>query len=358
MIDLVWNFPLLPEQGEQWRGYLRRALEKMHPQDARELRPSFRGCDATLRERAAKWLGTPVERTWLSVGGHHGTLMSMMAAGMSGKTMAVEEITYTAALDQSRMLGSSVVSVAFDSEGMLPDALRARCLAGKVDAVFVMPSVHNPLGYVASFERREAIVAVAREFGLWMIEDDAYGYMAPHAPPSYAKLAPERVFYVRGMSKSYAPAAGTGFLVVPESVVGLMENVLKHTTTGSSLLHNTATLDLIEDGTLDAVIAAKLAEGARRNKAARAVLGSAATPGAECAWHLWVSLPGGMTSGTAQRACAERGVMVSGAPGFTAPGVEVPRALRIGLGGEVEAERIEEGVRVVAEVIEGQMRNK
>ena len=106
------------------------------------------------------------------------------------------------------------------------------------------------------------------------------------------------------------------------------------------------------------MIAAKLAEGARRNKAARAVLGSAATPGAECAWHLWVSLPGGMTSGTAQRACAERGVMVSGAPGFTAPGVEVPRALRIGLGGEVEAERIEEGVRVVAEVIEGQMRNK
>jgi hypothetical protein len=43
--------------------------------------------------------------------------------------------------------------------------------------------------------------------------------------------------------------------------------------------------------------------------------------------------------------------MVSGAAGFTAPGVEVPRALRLGVGGEIEREKIEEGLRVVAGVI-------
>ncbi len=43
--------------------------------------------------------------------------------------------------------------------------------------------------------------------------------------------------------------------------------------------------------------------------------------------------------------------MVSGAAGFTAPGVAVPRALRIGMGGEVERSRVEEGLGIVAGVI-------
>jgi len=351
MIDLVWNFPLFAEQGAEWQGYLRRAVDGLHVGDARELRPTFRGADTSLRERAAKWLGVETERAWIVCGGHHGTLTALLAAELGGKSIAVEEITYTAILEQGKMLGAKLVGCAFDGEGLRPEALRAACKAQKVSAVFLMPTVHNPLGIVAGLERRKAIVEVAREFDLVIIEDDAYGFMAPDAAPSYAVLAPERTFYVRGLSKNYAPATRTGFMIVPQRFVSVMEHVIKNTTTGTSLVHNAAALALIEDGTLDRVMAAKLEEGARRNEMARAVLGGAAAPGPRCAWHLWVSLPEGLTAAVAQKMCLERGVMVSGAGGFTAPGVKVPRALRIGMGGEVEREKIAEGVRIVAEVI-------
>jgi len=139
--------------------------------------------------------------------------------------------------------------------------------------------------------------------------------------------------------------------VVPERFVGAMENVLKNTSTGTALAHNLAMMAVIEDGTLERVMEAKRVEGARRNKAARAVLGESAMPGAACAWHLWLRLPEGLSAVEAQRICLERGVMVSGAKGFTAPGVEVPRALRIGMGGEVERRRVEEGLGIVAGVI-------
>ena len=351
MIDLVWNFPLFAEQGAEWQGYLRRAVDGLRVEDARELRPTFRGADAGLRERAARWLGVEAERAWMVCGGHHGTLVALLAAELGGKTIAVEEITYTAILEQGKMLGAKLVGCAFDGEGLLPEALRAACEAQKVSAVFLMPSVHNPLGIVAGLERRKAIVEVAREFDLVIIEDDAYGFMAPDAAPNYAVLAPERTFYVRGLSKSYAPATRTGFIIVPQRFVGVMEHVIKNTTTGTSLVHNAAALALIEDGTLDRVMAAKLEEGARRNEMARALLGGAAAPGPRCAWHLWLSLPEGLTAAAAQKMCLERDVMVSGAGGFTAPGVEVPRALRIGMGGEVEREKIADGVRIVAGVI-------
>jgi len=304
-----------------------------------------------LRVRAAKWLGVEPERAWFVCGGHHGTLVSLLVAGLGGKTVAVEEITYTAMLEQGKMLGIEVVACAFDGEGMKPEALREACMREKVSGVFLMPTVHNPLGIVAGLGRRKAIVEVAREFDLILIEDDAYGFMEPDAAANYAVLAPERTFYVRGLSKNYAPQTRTGFVVCPERFVGEMENVIRNTTTGTSLVHNAAAINLIEDGTLERVIAAKLVEGGQRNALGREILGEAAGVGARCAWHLWVSLPEGLTAVEAQRICLERGVMVSGAAGFTAPGVVVPRALRIGMGGEVERSRVEEGLGIVAGVI-------
>jgi len=353
MIDLVWNFPLFAEQGAEWQGYLQRAVAELPVDDARLMRPSFRGGDAGLRVRAARWLGVEPERAWLVCGGHHGTLVSLLAAGLGGKALAVEEITYTAILEQGKMLGTKLVACAYDGEGMKPEALREACERETVSAVFLMPTVHNPLGIVAGLERRKAIVEIAREFDLVIVEDDAYGFMEPEAAANYAVLAPERTFYVRGLSKNYAPATRTGFVVAPERFAGAMESVIKNTTTGTSLAHNVASMELVEDGTLDRVMAAKLVEGARRNALGREILGDAAAAGARCAWHLWVSLPEGLTAAEAQRVCLERGVMVSGAAGFTAPGVAVPRALRIGMGGEVERSKVEEGLRIVAGVIGG-----
>jgi len=356
MIEMQYNFPLLPGIGLQWRARLLAAVSALSPENADELRPTFRMERLEQRGIAAKWLGVPVERTWLVSGGHHGVLVSLLAAGLAGKTIAVEAVTYSGIVDQAKLLGAKLVACAFDGEGFVPESLRAVCerelaAGGRVDAMYTMPTVHNPLGYVAGLARREAIAAVAREFDLLIVEDDAYGYMEAEAPASYRELAPERTFFVRGLSKGYAPATQTGFLVAPERFGAAVENAVKNTTTGGSLVHNAAALSLVADGTVDSVMQAKRAEGARRNAAARAVLGDAAAPGARCAWQLWVMLPEGMTAVEAQQVCQERGVLVSGAKGFTPPGVAVARALRIGLGGEVDSERTAEGVRIVAGVV-------
>jgi DNA-binding transcriptional MocR family regulator len=354
MIEMQYNFPLLPGQGEQWQDRLRQAVEALHPADPAELRPTFRSDKSAHRAIAARWLGSTPENTWITCGGHHGALISLMAAGLAGKTIAVDAITYTGILDQGRMLGCKLVSIAIDEQGMTPEALRAACereagsMGGPIQAIFTMPTVHNPLSCVAGLGRREAIVEVAREFDLLILEDDAYGYMERDPPPSYAVLAPERTFYIRGLSKSYAPATHTGFLVAPVRFTAAIETAVKSSTTGTSLVNNIAALSLVADGSVNAVIAQKRMEGARRNAAARALLGAVAAPGAKAAWLLWVMLPEGLSTQDAQAQCAERGVLVSGGHGFAAPGT-VARGLRIALGGEVDAERMMEGVRMVAE---------
>jgi DNA-binding transcriptional MocR family regulator len=356
MIEMQYNFPLLPGQGVEWKSRLEAAVQALQAGEANELRPTFRSDRTVQRGIAARWIGSEAERTWITCGGHHGTLLALLAGGMAGKGIAVEEVTYTGILEQGRMLGARLVGVGFDGEGMRAEALREVCereaRAGLgVRAIYTMPTVHNPLGCVAGVERRRAIVEVAREFDLLIVEDDAYGYMEADAPPNYAELAPERTFYVRGLSKSYAPATRTGFLVAPERFATAIEGALKNTTTGTSLVHNVAALSLIADGTVDRMMAAKRVEGARRNAAARELLGDAAATGARCAWHLWVEVRSGLSAEKAQEKCGERGVLVSGAQGFLAPGSAVRGALRIALGGEVDFERMLEGVSRVAEVV-------
>jgi len=351
MIEMQYNFPLVAGQGEQWKQRLREAVDQLQPDNADEMRPTFRMKRLEQRALAAGWLQSPPERTWITCGGHHGTLVSLLAAGLAGKTIAVENITYSGILDQGRLLGCRVAGVAFDGEGMLPDALQALCEREPVAAIYTMPTVHNPLGCVAGVQRRLDMVAVARAFDLVIIEDDAYGYMEPDPPPSYAMLAPERTFFVRGLSKSYAPATLTGLLVAPERFTAGVETAVKNTTTGTSLVHNAAALSLLADGTLDEVIEAKLVEGVRRNAAARAVLGDAAAPGVRAGWHLWVTLPGGMTAAEGEAACKAKGALVSGGNWFTAPGAPESHAIRVGLGGEVDGARTQAGVEMVAAVL-------
>src|SRR5579875_802230 len=311
MIDLVWNFPLLKEQKGIWSRYLRAAMEEFDRESVESLRPSFRTAELALRERAAKWLGFATERTWITCGGHHGTLNALMASGLAGERVALEGTTYPGFLDQCRATKTEMVACAVDDDGLVPESLREMCKRGGVRGLFTMPTVQNPLGFVTPLERRRHIVEIAREFELTIIEDDAYGFMEEHAPASYAELAPERTFYVRGLAKSFAPGIRTGFLVAPESTAAAMQSSLRCTATGTDVPANMAALAMCEDGTLDRVMEQKRAEGAVRNRAAREMLGDVCAPGARCAWHLWVRLPGDVDADAIERACNEAGVIVS-----------------------------------------------
>lgn len=359
MIDLVWNFPLLQEQQAIWSEHLAKAMEEYRAMPVEIQRPSFRSAlDATLRERAGKWLGFPAARTWLVCGNHHGTLLSLLVSGLAGQRVAVEAISYPGFLNQCRLTRTEMVGIAIDGDGMLPDALRSACEQGRAEGkpirgLFTMANVQNPMGFVTSLERREALVAIAREFDLTIIVDEAYGYLEEHVPTNYAVLAPERTYFVQGLAKSFAPGSRTGFLVAPESAAEAIAGAIVCLTTGTDVPQNMAALALCEDGTLDRLMADKRTEGAARNTAARALLAAAGYPspaGAACAWHLWLPLPERLDPADVVAAMAQVDVLLSSGK-FCEVTPGAAHGVRLALGGEVERERTLEGVKRLAEYL-------
>ena len=105
-----------------------------------------------------------------------------------------------------------------DGEGALPEVMRAQIRAAREQGYFVpfyytVPDGHNPGGFSFSQQRREAILQVAREEGILILEDAPYLYINFAAPEDRAKpffgMAPEQTVHLFTGSKiGFRPARG------------------------------------------------------------------------------------------------------------------------------------------------------
>jgi 2-aminoadipate transaminase len=146
-----------------------------------------------------------------------------------GDTVIVEAFTFAGALGRLRKLGASIVGAPLDAQGLRIDALEAilRDLKGRgiqPRYIYTIPTIQNPTGSVLPIERRHALLALAREYGVPVFEDECYADLvwAGGAPPALYALDPERVVHIGSFSKSLAPALRLGFVIAPWEVLGRM----------------------------------------------------------------------------------------------------------------------------------------
>jgi DNA-binding transcriptional MocR family regulator len=233
-----------------------------------------------------------------------------------------------------------------DDDGTIPASLREACLGG-VRAFYSMPTIHNPLGGVMPLGRRNEIVAIAREHDLLLLEDDAYGFLAPAAPPHFALLAPERAFYVYSLSKPFAPAVKVSFLIAPERFQSTLTNTIRITSSGVAPLLAAAMCQAIENGTLNTLILAKRQDAIRRQEIARDVFRHVPFAAHPSSYHLWLTVPMSREAQQIHASLRLEGVDITPAGAFEVSPTERIRGLRVALGSECDLERLREGLLLV-----------
>jgi (S)-3,5-dihydroxyphenylglycine transaminase len=124
---------------------------------------------------------------------------------------------------------ASIYSVELDEEG--PDVARlraqirgAREAGNDVPFYYTVPDGHNPAGFSFTQARREAVVEVAREEGVLIVEDAPYlyiNYAGPdQRPQPFLALAPEQTVHLFTGSKIGFPGPRVGFLY-SDATVGI-----------------------------------------------------------------------------------------------------------------------------------------
>jgi DNA-binding transcriptional MocR family regulator len=142
-----------------------------------------------------------------------------------GDVILVEAPSYVGALGTFQQYEAQVVHVSMDEHGLIPQALReaittTRAAGRKIKFIYLIPNYQNPGGVLLPSDRRTEILAIAREAGIFVIEDNPYGLLGFDRPSPNAMRAEdsENVIYLGSFSKTIAPGFRVGWALVPQSL--------------------------------------------------------------------------------------------------------------------------------------------
>ena len=217
-------------------------------------------------------------------------------------------------------------------------------------AIYTIPTLHNPLGWVVSEHSRHQLVAIARKHGLLIIEDAAYAYLVEHPPTPLAALAPESTLYVSGLSKSVATGLRFGFVLAPREFTEALERAIHATTWNTPAVMTAIATGWLNDGTVDRLEAEKRADARARQAVARTVLDGLEFIGHASSYFLWLPLPGEARADQVAAALMRETVSVSTAEPF-ATSKNPPHAIRLALG-SVDMDVLAESLATVKRVID------
>jgi DNA-binding transcriptional MocR family regulator len=318
------------------------------------------GFDAHRRAGAA-WIarttgGLAADWTKLLVRPGAQSAMTLAIAHLSkpGDTILTESGTFFVFRTLAEHVGYRLHGVAMDAEGIIPDALAEAVAKTGARILYLMPTLQNPTGRTMSLARREAIAALARRLDLTLVEDDVYAALALTPAVPIAALAPERTYYVGGVSKALAPGLRTGYLLAPTAEAHqALARAVRATTYAPPAFDSLIATQWIEDGTAWDIVADIRAELAARRALAAELLGPAIDPAADGAPHIWLPM-GELEAERLAGRCLRAGVETTPP---SAPIVSPDRlsGLRLCLGRPPTRALLRQALEVVADALAGGM---
>lgn len=288
----------------------------------------------------------------ITVGAQHALYMVADLLMREGTRVAIEDPCYPDARNIFSCRTSQLTAMQVDGHGLpVTDHLR------DFDYVYATPSHQCPTGVTMPLERREALLRIANESNLVIIEDDFESENSFEGKPIPALKSLDRsnrVIYIGSLTKSVAPGLRIGYIVAaPELIVelrALRRLMLRHP---STFIQRSLSL-FISLGYNDAQL--KRLALAQKERCA-VLLQALACHAPQCkvmplsgGGSCWVQLPADVPATVLAARASEKGVLIeTGDVFFTA---EKPSGNFIRLGYQsIDVKMIEAGVVALADAL-------
>ncbi|MEV5997890.1 PLP-dependent aminotransferase family protein [Streptomyces griseomycini] len=320
-VNLELNYPTAPGQA----GLLTPALAPLLRPDV--LSEATRTAPATgtpaAREAAAGLLATagwrPAADQVLFSGNARQAIAGALATLVRpGGRVGIDALTYPLVKEMAARLGVTLVPLAGDADGIRPDSVAAAHRAAPLSALYLQPTLHNPTSATMPETRRRRLAAELRQWGLPVVEDRIWSFLADGTEP-FAAFAPELTYVVDGLSKRVAPGLTVGFLVVPPGRAEQAGGALRSGGWTAGRFALEAALRWMADGTVAALVTAKRADAARRQRLVTEHLRDFAVRTDPRSYYAWWHLPAPWRADTFTAAAAALGIAVTPGPSFAVP---------------------------------------
>ncbi|WP_181787361.1 aminotransferase-like domain-containing protein [Streptomyces phytophilus] len=333
-VDLNFNYPSLPGQ----TGLLRQALREVAVSGDLDSLLRYQPHPGRPQDRASierhlrrRGIDADADRILIVNGAQHGLAVTAMATLGAGDVVAVDALTYPGFKVLAHALRLDLEPVPTTAGGPDLDALERLCATRPVRAVYTMPTLHNPLGWVMTEADRVRLVGIARRHGVLVVEDASYAYLAENPPPPLVTAAPDLTVYVSGLSKSVATGLRVGFVLAPPAAVPPLARAIRATTWNTPALTTAIACRWLDDGTVDRLEEQKRDDARARQAIAAQELAGLPLVGHPSSYFTWVPLPDDARADRLTATLARHRISVTTAEPFTTS-AHTPQAIRLALG--------------------------
>ena len=279
-----------------------------------------------------------------------------------GDVVIAEAPSYVGALGTFAAFQAEIVQVPLDTAGLVPEALREtlsrlRAEGRRAKFLYTVPTYQNPAGVTLAAGRRREILEICRTYDLLIIEDNPYGLLGFEGEPLPALRAddPEQVIYLGSFSKTIASGLRVGWALAPHAIRAKLVLAAESAILSHSVLNQLVVREYLATQPWRQQIKEFRELYRERRDAMLESLEELMPAGSTWTrpaggFFVWLTLPDGLDSkAMAPRAIANRVAYVPGT-GFYGDGSGQAH-LRLSYC-YPEPERIREGVRRLASVIE------
>jgi len=270
-----------------------------------------------LREWVAGRHDVAPERVILTTGSLQGFNFVAHTFVERGATVFVEAPCYDRSLGILRSLGARTVSIPVGEDGLDVDGLAVALEATPGEKlVYTIPTFQNPSGHTLGRAGRERLLELAHETGTTLLEDDPYGLLrfeGEELPQVFELAGGDGVIFLSSFSKTVAPGIRVGYVILPEELVGAIEQQVLENYVSPSIFVQAALAEFVLEGRFEPNLE-RARDGLRiRRDAMLAALEQEAPEGMswnepEGGYFLWLDLPDGVDAAALLARGEEAGV--------------------------------------------------
>ncbi len=156
-------------------------------------------------------------------GAQQGIELSCKVLCNEGDTVICEAPSFIGSLNSFKSYRTNLVGIPLKDDGMDIDKLESALKANpNTRFIYTIPNFQNPSGITTSLEKRKAIYALAKRYGVLILEDNPYGdlrYAGEDVPTIKSLDTDGIVIYCGSFSKVLAPGLRVGYVCAPAEIV-------------------------------------------------------------------------------------------------------------------------------------------
>lgn len=143
-----------------------------------------------------------------------------------GDTVICEEPSFIGSLNCFRSYGCKLKGIPIEADGMNIDALETALKeTDNAKFIYTIPNFQNPSGATMSFEKRKRLYALAKQYGVMILEDNPYGDLRVEGEkiPTIKSMDKDGiVIYAGSFSKILSPGLRVAYCIAPKEVLAKM----------------------------------------------------------------------------------------------------------------------------------------